>query len=124
MASLPTDYLNESTNLQVADTEVNIQVLKADGRVVPFHAKKIYKAIKKAERFLSEQNEAAADHDVDAVVALVVDKLIASEAESVSTDDIHDQVEATLAEMGNLPLAEAYNTYKLAKKVKRLMWLI
>ena len=66
MASLPTDYLNESTNLQVADTEVNIQVLKADGRVVPFHAKKIYKAIKKAERFLSEQNEAAADHDVDA----------------------------------------------------------
>ena len=120
MASLPTDYLNESTNLQVADTEVNIQVLKADGRVVPFHAKKIYKAIKKAERFLSEQNEAAADHDVDAVVALVVDKLIASEAESVSTDDIHDQVEATLAEMGNLPLAEAYNTYKLAKKVKKL----
>ena len=120
MASLPTDYLNESTNLQVADTEVNIQVLKADGRVVPFHAKKIYKAIKKAERFLSEQNEAAADHDVDAVVALVVDKVIASEAESVSTDDIHDQVEATLAEMGNLPLAEAYNTYKLAKKVKKL----
>ena len=120
MASLPTDFLNESTNLQVADAEVNIQVLKADGRVVPFHAKKIYKAIKKAERFLSEQNEAAADYDVDAVVALVVDKLIASETESVSTDDIHDQVEATLAEMGNLPLAEAYNTYKLTKKVKKL----
>lgn len=51
MASLPTDYLNESTNLQVADTEVNIQVLKADGRVVPFHAKKIYKAIKKSGAF-------------------------------------------------------------------------
>ena len=100
MASLPTDYLNESTNLQVADTEVNIQVLKADGRVVPFHAKKIYKAIKKAERFLSEQNEAAADYDVDAVVALVVDKLIASEAESVSTDDIHDQVEAKVTLCG------------------------
>ncbi|NCB66875.1 MAG: anaerobic ribonucleoside-triphosphate reductase, partial [Bacilli bacterium] len=99
---------------------MNIQVLKADGRVVPFHAKKIYKAIKKAERFLSEQNEAAADYDVDAVVALVVEKLISSEADSVSTDDIHDQVEATLAEMGNLPLAEAYNTYKLTKKVKKL----
>ena len=55
MASLPTDFLNESTNLQVDDAEVDIQVLKADGRVVPFHAKKIYEAIESGA-FLSEQN--------------------------------------------------------------------
>lgn len=66
----------------------NIQVLKADGRVVRFSCPRKYIKQSKKRSVLSEQNEAAADHDVDAVVALVVDKLIASEAESVSTDDI------------------------------------
>lgn len=97
------------------------QIQKRDGMIVPFHDKRIARAIFRAMRSVNEGDEAAAlmvmGKVLDALLALKKEKKIKTFIPHVET--IQDIVENELIVSGFLPTAKSYILYRKERSVVR-----
>lgn len=84
-------------------------IVKRDGRLVPFHEKKIADAIFKAAVAVGGEDRALAD-ELAVVVAMFLEKKYAGQTPSI--EDIQDVVEKVLIETGHAKTAKAYILYR------------
>lgn len=100
-----------------------MNVIKRDGRVVPFNDEKIVNAVFKAAQSVGGQDKARAAY----IARVVKDRLIAIYGEngSPSVEDIQDMVEECLIEHGHARTAKAYILYRdLHNKIRDIRALI
>ena len=93
---------------------MNKQVIKRDGKAVPFNIEKIVTAIRKANAAVEEP--ARVD---EAVIHAIADKIEATEVERLHVEDIQDMVEKELVAAGKYKLAKAYILYRYEHALRR-----
>ena len=92
-----------------------MNVRKRSGKVVPFEAAYIHRAISLASAAAGERDEAA----IDAVTQAVTDKLAAMGREIIDIEKIQDTVEEMLFETMHYQTAKAYILYRMEKEKER-----
>lgn len=93
---------------------MNKQVIKRDGKAVPFNIEKIVTAIRKANAAVEEP--ARVD---EAAIHAIADKIEATEVERLHVEDIQDMVEKELVAAGKYKLAKAYILYRYEHALRR-----
>ena len=92
-----------------------MNVRKRSGKVVPFDAGFIHRAISLASAAAGEQDEAA----IDAMTQAVTDKLSKMGKAIIDIEKIQDTVEDTLFEQMHYQTAKAYILYRMEKEKER-----
>ena len=92
-----------------------MNVRKRSGKVVPFDAGFIHRAITLASAAAGEQDEAA----IDSITNAVTDKLKAMGMEILDIETIQDTVEETLFQQMHYQTAKAYILYRMEKEKER-----
>ena len=92
-----------------------MNVRKRSGKVVPFDAGFIHRAITLASAAAGEQDEAA----IDSMTNAVTDKLKAMGTEILDIETIQDTVEETLFQQMHYQTAKAYILYRMEKEKER-----
>ena len=92
-----------------------MNVRKRSGKVVPFDAGFIHRAISLAAAAAGERDEAA----IDAMTQAVTDKLAAMGKEIIDIEKIQDTVEETLFQQMHYQTAKAYILYRMEKEKER-----
>lgn len=92
-----------------------MNVRKRSGKVVPFDAGFIHRAISLASAAAGEQDETA----VDSMTNAVTDKLAAMGMEILDIETIQDTVEETLFQQMHYQTAKAYILYRMEKEKER-----
>src|SRR5699024_11144172 len=92
-----------------------MNVRKRSGKVVPFDAGFIHRAISLAPAAAGEQDEAA----IDAMTQAVTDKLSKMGKAIIDIEKIQDTVEDTLFEQMHYQTAKAYILYRMEKEKER-----
>ena len=92
-----------------------MNVRKRSGKVVPFDAGFIHRAISLASAAAGEQDEAA----IDTMTKTVTDKLEAMGKEIIDIEKIQDTVEETLFQQMHYQTAKAYILYRMEKEKER-----
>ena len=92
-----------------------MNVRKRSGKVVPFDAGFIHRAISLASAAAGEQDETA----IDSMTNAVTDKLTAMGMEILDIETIQDTVEETLFQQMHYKTAKAYILYRMEKEKER-----
>ena len=92
-----------------------MNVRKRSGKVVPFDAGFIHRAISLASAAAGEQDETA----IDSMTNAVTDKLAAMGMEILDIETIQDTVEETLFQQMHYQTAKAYILYRMEKEKER-----
>ena len=92
-----------------------MNVRKRSGKVVPFDAGFIHRAISLASAAAGEQDETA----IDSMTNAVTDKLTAMGMEILDIETIQDTVEETLFQQMHYQTAKAYILYRMEKEKER-----
>ena len=92
-----------------------MNVRKRSGKVVPFDAGFIHRAISLASAAAGEQDETA----IDSMTNAVTDKLAATGMEILDIETIQDTVEETLFQQMHYQTAKAYILYRMEKEKER-----
>ena len=92
-----------------------MNVRKRSGKVVPFDAGFIHRAISLASAAAGEQDEAT----IDSMTKAVTDKLMAKGTEIIDIETIQDTVEETLFQQMHYQTAKAYILYRMEKEKER-----
>ena len=92
-----------------------MNVRKRSGKVVPFDAGFIHRAISLASAAAGEQDETA----IDSMTNAVTDKLAAMGMEILDIETIQDTVEETLFQQMHYKTAKAYILYRMEKEKER-----
>ena len=92
-----------------------MNVRKRSGKVVPFDAGFIHRAISLASAAAGEQDEAA----IDTMTKAVTDKLQTMGKEIIDIEKIQDTVEETLFQQMHYQTAKAYILYRMEKEKER-----
>lgn len=93
------------------------EVIKRDGRIVPFDGDRIFVAISKANNEVDNDNKIRAD-EISAIVENI-ENLVNSIDGTLSVEDIQDEVEQELLTYGNFILAKTYMLYRYNRSLVR-----
>ncbi|MDR0200079.1 MAG: anaerobic ribonucleoside-triphosphate reductase [Streptococcaceae bacterium] len=96
----------------------NMHVVKRDGRFVDFNDEKIYNALVKAEKQLSEMTPML-EQKLRAAVARIDGEVFSRFADNVKIYELQSIVEHELLDMGEYDLAEAYIGYRTTRDLER-----
>ena len=101
-------------------------VIKRDGRIVPFDEKKIINAIEKS--FLSLRNKGKSEVFDRELATLIAKKIKNKPCEKMHIEDIQDIIEFSLMASKKKDVAKEYITYrekkKYSKRKKKLIMII
>ncbi|MBY0584677.1 ribonucleoside-diphosphate reductase subunit alpha [Murdochiella sp. Marseille-P8839] len=93
-----------------------MQVIKRDGRIVPYERKKIEQAMAKA---FAQVNKAISEEELSALVDHVEARF--SDAHELSVEAIQDRVELQLMEADHYEVAKSYILYREERRKKRMI---
>ena len=106
-----------------SQTSLKLEVIRRNGKKVPWNPEKIFKAIYKAflaeyieqEREPTDLEKQTATEKAAQVTQKVVHEITGSGREVIHIEEIQDIVEDTLAEMGYAQIAKRYSTYRIER---------
>ena len=101
---------------------MNVFIIKRDGSKVEFDKTKISNAIEKANQSVNDCNDKATFNQINLIADYIEHKassLLTNNDTVISVEEVQDEVESKLIEIGKSQLAKNYITYRYKRKIIR-----